>query len=84
MRHSARDLQYILLEGKHKRQSRKRRPDVERLEERALLSAVHHLTVNKLANDFGVTYLVSDIKKMAMTTDKNLLDPWQIRMRPAR
>ena len=47
MRHSTRNLQHTVLEGKHKRQSRKRRPAVEGLEERALLSAAHDLAVHK-------------------------------------
>ncbi len=47
MRHSTQNLQHTVLEGKHKRQSRKRRPAVEGLEERALLSAAHDLAVHK-------------------------------------
>ena len=46
MRHSTRNLQHTVLEGKHKRPSRKRRPAVEGLEERALLSAAHFLAVH--------------------------------------
>jgi uncharacterized protein (TIGR03118 family) len=47
MRHSTPNLQHTAPEGKHKRRSRKRRPTVERLEERALLSAAHDLAVHK-------------------------------------
>ena len=47
MPHSNRNLQHTGLEGKHKRPSRKRRPIVEGLEERALLSAAHDLAVHK-------------------------------------
>jgi uncharacterized protein (TIGR03118 family) len=47
MRPSTRDLQHTVLEGKHKRPSRERRPAVEGLEERALLSAAHDLAVHK-------------------------------------
>ena len=47
MRHSTRNLQHTVLEGKHKRRSRERRPAVEGLEERALLSAAHDLAVHK-------------------------------------
>ena len=69
MRHSTRNLQHTVPEGKHKRQSRKRRPAVEGLEERALLSAAHDLAVHKhfavpddnTANDYEAIPLVSDI-----------------------
>jgi uncharacterized protein (TIGR03118 family) len=47
MRHSTRDSQHSVPEGKHKRPLRKRRPAVEGLEERALLSAAHDLAVPK-------------------------------------
>jgi uncharacterized protein (TIGR03118 family) len=47
MPHSTRNLQHTVLEGKHKRPSRERRPAVEGLEERALLSAAHDLAVHK-------------------------------------
>ena len=69
MRHSTRNLQHTVLEGKHKRRSRERRPAVEGLEERALLSAAHDLAVHKhfavpddkTANDYNAIPLVSDI-----------------------
>ncbi len=47
MRHFTGNLQHAALEGKHKRRSRERRPAVEGLEERALLSAAHDLAVHK-------------------------------------
>jgi hypothetical protein len=88
MRHSTRDLQHTVLEGKHKRQSRERRPAVEGLEERALLSAAHDLAFHKhfavpdhnTANDYGATPLVSDTFTPATLelTDPSLVDPWDI------
>jgi hypothetical protein len=47
MRYYTQNLQHIVPEGKHKRPARKRRPAVEGLEERALLSAAHDLAVHK-------------------------------------
>jgi uncharacterized protein (TIGR03118 family) len=47
MRHSARNVQHTRLEGNHKRRSLSRRPIVEGLEGRALLSAAHDLAVHK-------------------------------------
>ena len=70
MRDSTRNLQHTRLEGKRKRQSRARRPAVEGLEERALLSAAHDLAVHKhfavpddtTANDYEAdSTLVSNI-----------------------
>jgi uncharacterized protein (TIGR03118 family) len=86
MRHSTRNLQHTVPEGKYKRQSRKRRPAVEGLEERALLSAAHDLAVHKHfavpdvnpANAYGVTPLVSNIFLPAFFTDPSLVNPWDI------
>ena len=86
MRHSTRNLQNTVPEGKHKRQSRKRRPAVERLEERALLSAAHDLAVHKHVAvpdskpvSFQQINLVSDVtKEKAQITDPSLVDPWEI------
>ena len=47
MRHSTRNLQHTRLEGNEKRRSLSRRPAVEALEGRALLSAAHDLAVPK-------------------------------------
>ncbi len=69
MRHSTRNLQHTVLEGKHKRPSRKRRPAVEGLEERALLSAV--------PNSYVATPLVSDIHHYGLY-DPRLVNPWDI------
>jgi uncharacterized protein (TIGR03118 family) len=86
MRHSTRNLQHTVLEGKHKRRSRRRRPAVDGLEERALLSAAHDLAVHKhfavpddnTANDYEVINLVSNIRKMALKTDRSLVNPWDV------
>jgi len=86
MRDSTRDLQRTVLEGKHKRRSRARRPAVEGLEERALLSAAHDLAVHKhfavpddrTADYYEVTNLVSDIRGKAQLYDPSLVDPWDI------
>ena len=87
MRHSTRNLQHTVLEGKHKRRSRKRRPAVEGLEERALLSAAHDLAVHKhfavpdhkpvsgyQTNHPGVGHPTA----MAQITDPSLVNPWDI------
>jgi uncharacterized protein (TIGR03118 family) len=86
MRHFTRNVQHTVPEGKHKRQSRARRPAVEGLEERALLSTAHHLAVHKHiavpdaknANEYGVTPLVSNILLPAFNTDPRLVNPWDI------
>jgi uncharacterized protein (TIGR03118 family) len=87
MRHSTRNLQHTVPEGMHRRQSRKRRPAVEGLEERALLSATHDLAVHKhfavpddnTAYDYEVTDLVSsNVYFPAQITDKSLVDPWDM------
>jgi uncharacterized protein (TIGR03118 family) len=94
MRHSTRNLKHTVLEGKHKRRSRARRPAVEGLEERALLSAAHDLAVHKhpavpvhkhpgvpihlAASGYTVTPLVSDIPGMAQIYDPSLVNPWDI------
>ncbi|MFI5457672.1 MAG: TIGR03118 family protein [Isosphaerales bacterium] len=87
MRHSTRTLQHAVFEGKHKRRSRARRPAVEGLEERALLSAAHDLAVHKHfavpdpkpVSGYQQTNLVSDIpKEKAQITDPSLVNPWEI------
>jgi uncharacterized protein (TIGR03118 family) len=88
MRLSTRNLQHTVAVGKHKRPSRKRRPAVEALEERALLSAAHdhaahkHVAVpdNNPASDFVVTGLVINIRKQQLheLSDKSLVNPWDI------
>ncbi len=86
MRHSTRNLQHTVLEGKHKRPSRKRRPAVEGLEERALLSAAHDLAVHKhravpdgnTVENYYVHNLVSNAYVNAAKIDPRLVDPWDI------
>ncbi len=82
MRHSTRNLQQSVLEGKHKRPSRERRPAVEGLEERALLSAAHALAVHEDYSGLGYTYtqtnLVSNIQGHAHHTDGRLVNPWDV------
>jgi uncharacterized protein (TIGR03118 family) len=86
MRQFTRDLQPTVLEGKHLRRSRARRPAVEGLEERALLSAAHDLLVHKhfavpdqiLAAGYKQTNLVSDIAGLAQITDPSLVNPWDV------
>jgi uncharacterized protein (TIGR03118 family) len=86
MRIPTRNLQHTVLEGKHKRQSRKRRPAVEGLEERALLSAAHDLAVHKhravpddnTGNDYRAYALVSNAYVNAVKIDPRLVDPWDI------
>jgi uncharacterized protein (TIGR03118 family) len=89
MRYSTRNLQHTAPEGKHKRQSRKRRPAVEGLEARALLSTVHHLAVHKHfavtvdnnANAYVTTPLVSNIGGTAQMPDMKLVEPQEINFR---
>jgi uncharacterized protein (TIGR03118 family) len=85
MHHSIRDSQQTLLKRWHKRRSRDRRPVVEGLEDRALLSAAHDLTVHghidaqrakKTVSGYQQTNLVSDIAGMAQITDSALVNPW--------
>ena len=86
MRRSIRDLQQTLLKRRHKRRSRERRPAVEGLEDRALLSAAHDLAVHehfaarikKPVSGYQQTNLVSDIAGVAQVTDSSLVDPWGI------
>jgi len=86
MRRSIRDLQQTLLKRRHKRRSHERRPAVEGLEDRALLSAAHDLTghehfaarMKKPVTGYQQTNLVSDIAGVAQVTDSNLVDPWGI------
>src|SRR5271166_5335362 len=86
MRRYIRDLQQTLLKRWHKRRSRERRPAVEGLEDRALMSAVHDLTIHehyaargkKPVSGYQQTNLVSDIAGVAQVTDSNLVNPWGI------
>jgi uncharacterized protein (TIGR03118 family) len=86
MRYSTRNLQHTVPVSQHKRQSRERRPAVEGLEERALLSAAHDLAVHKhfaipddnTANDYEVIPLVSNGYVPAQITDPSLVNPWDI------
>jgi uncharacterized protein (TIGR03118 family) len=88
MRQSIRDLQHNVLNRSHKRRSRDRRPAVEGLENRALMSAAHELIGHehfalaakkaKTVSGFQQTNLVSDIAGMAQVTDSNLVNPWGI------
>jgi uncharacterized protein (TIGR03118 family) len=86
MRRSIRDMQQHLLKRWHKRRSRERRPAVEGLEDRALLSAAHDLTVDarfaapakKSVSGYLQTNLVSDIAGVAQVTDSDLVNPWGI------
>src|SRR5271157_5819221 len=91
MRHSSRNSQHTLLEGKHKRRSRERRPAVEGLEERALLSAAHDLAVHKHfavpdakpVSGYHITYLVSNVhnkfgQPQPQLIDPSLVNPWEI------
>jgi uncharacterized protein (TIGR03118 family) len=82
MRLSTRNLHHTVLEGKHKQQTRKRRPAVEGLEERALLSASHALAVHEDYSDLGYIYtqynLVSNIRHKAPLFDRRLVNPWDV------
>jgi uncharacterized protein (TIGR03118 family) len=88
MRQSIQDLQNNVLIRSHKRRSYKRRPAVEGLEDRALMSAAHELTGHehvamaaqkaKTVSGFQQTNLVSDIAGLAQVTDPNLVNPWGI------
>jgi uncharacterized protein (TIGR03118 family) len=67
-----------------KRRSISRRPAVEGLEDRALLSAAHdvtghaHVAAKKPVSGYQQTNLVSDIGGVAQITDSNLVNPWGI------
>jgi uncharacterized protein (TIGR03118 family) len=88
MRQSIRNLQDNVLNRSLKRRSRERRPAVEGLEDRALMSAAHELTAHehlataamkaKTVSGYQQTNLVSDIAGMAQVTDPNLVNPWGI------
>jgi uncharacterized protein (TIGR03118 family) len=85
MRDSTRDLQQTVLDGKHKRPSRKRRPAVEGLEERSLLSAAHDLALHKhvavpdkSVNSYFAVPLVSNAYVNERKHDPRLVDPWDI------
>jgi uncharacterized protein (TIGR03118 family) len=88
MRQTIRGLQNNVLDRAHKRRSRDRRPAVEGLEVRALMSAAHDLTGHehlaiaaktpKTVSGYQQTNLVSDIAGKAQVTDSNLVNPWGI------
>jgi uncharacterized protein (TIGR03118 family) len=86
MRHSIRDLQQSLVSRSHKRRSRERRPVVEGLENRALMSGAHELAdhthlaelAKKAMKGYQQTNLVSDIGGVAQITDSHLINPWGI------
>ena len=98
MRCSIRGLQQLFQGHSHDRRCRKRRPAVEGLEERSLLSAVHSIHAHPRhdpsshlrANAYQQTNLVSDFPKgvegvNAQLQDPSLLNPWGlVRPRPAR
>jgi uncharacterized protein (TIGR03118 family) len=91
MRQSIRDLQDNVLNRSHKRRSRERRPAVEGLEDRALMSAAHDLTAHeqfamaakkaKTVSGYQQNNLVSDIAGVAQVTDSTLVNPWGISFR---
>jgi uncharacterized protein (TIGR03118 family) len=86
MRHSIRELQQPSWRPTHQRTSRKRRPTVESLEARALLSTAHHLgaqghalaaEAKKAPSGYQQTNLVSDLSSEgASVTDSHLVNPW--------
>ena len=83
MRHSTRNLQHTVLEGKQKRRSRERRPAVEGLEERALLSASHALAVHEDYSDLGYILHanqpgVEHPGMKPLITDRSLVNPWDV------
>jgi uncharacterized protein (TIGR03118 family) len=86
MRHSIRELQRSSWRSHRKRRVHDRRPIVESLEERALLSAVAHhhgdhghamavAHAKKAAGGYSQINLVSDLPG-AQVTDSNLKNPW--------
>jgi uncharacterized protein (TIGR03118 family) len=83
MRHAIRVLQRASWRSGPKRRVHDRRPTVESLEERALLSTAHHPAVAehalaaqaKKAVGYQVINLVSDLPG-AQVTDSNLKNPW--------
>ncbi len=80
MRRSIRDFHQTSLKRWHRRGSCKRRPMLEGLEDRALLSAAHeHIAdVKKAVAGYQQTNLVSDIAGVAQLTDSSLVNPWGI------
>jgi uncharacterized protein (TIGR03118 family) len=86
MHHPIRNSQYRVLNRSHDRRSRKRRPAVEGLEDRALMSAAHaptaqeHLAAHpkRVVSGYQQTNLVSDIAGVAQVTDEDLVNPWGI------
>jgi uncharacterized protein (TIGR03118 family) len=87
MHHSIRVLQQTLLKGRRKRRTCKRRPSVEGLEERALMSTAHGLdrhedaiiqVKKKAVSGYQQTNLVSDIAGVAAVSDSSLVNPWGV------
>src|SRR5262245_35506392 len=85
MRHSIRELQQTSWRSGRKRRRRDRRPPVESLEGRALLSTAHHpgapgralAAEAKQAVGYQQINLVSDLSYQgAQVTDSNLKNPW--------
>jgi uncharacterized protein (TIGR03118 family) len=91
MRHAIGDLPQRLRRRWRQRLRHERRPVVEGLEERALLSAAHDLTVHdhihaqrakRTVSGYQQTNLVSDIRGMAQFTDSSLKNPWGMAFSP--
>jgi uncharacterized protein (TIGR03118 family) len=86
MRHYVRDVQNSWTNNANKRRSHTRRPTVEGLEERALMSAARDLMGHahidtrpmKTVSGYQQTNLVSDIAGLAQVTDPDLVNPWGI------
>jgi uncharacterized protein (TIGR03118 family) len=86
MRHFIRELQQPSWRLTHQRRSRKRRPTVESLEGRALLSTAHHpgadghalaAEAKKAPSGYQQINLVSDLSSEgAPVTDSKLVNPW--------
>ena len=84
MRPAIRDLQKHIQRGSRDRRRHQRRPAVEALEVRSLLSAsadlAGHAHVDakrmKTVSGYQQTDLVSDIPGVAQSTDSNLVNPW--------
>ena len=86
MRHSIRELQQTSWRSGRKRRPRERRPTVESLEGRALLSIAHHPRANghalaaqakKAPTGYQQINLVSDLSSEgAKIMDSNLKNPW--------
>jgi uncharacterized protein (TIGR03118 family) len=86
MRRAIRDLQQPFRRFWGKRRSRERRPTLEGLEERALLSTAPHLSAHahsdarnakKVASGYQQTNLVSDLSSESpQVVDSHLINPW--------